>query len=478
MQSEDESKAPKRHGESLFDKDAKKAKKDAPPKKTNGPSKSKEDTKSPALPPGAKPASPAALPSAQDHSNSLVSALDFLNKYSQSTQAPPPVPQTLPGPSSVHQVVPTSSTAPSQVYVNPAPQVTPSPPQAPNQAPAVDPIPILQQLLPLLTTIANHLTQPAHLPQPQVPVPPLAPVAPVPAPASLILPPAAPPSQPDLASLLAGLTPQPPVQPAVDASASQGQFPASIFPISGPMKVLSPGEHLPDHLKEKIRSNKYVDFYEICHPDKSNYELGVTLSGEAPCLKMAPSKNEPLSEKDWGKAFDDFMGLYLRYYPLCTQELIGYGKRIRELMAIGANWRLYDVNFRKEKERRPCSWDAWSPELYSKAVATSGFTDEAKDKAPSPNRKSKQFFRGLTPQSSSKNKLQPVPPGYCFSYNRAGQRCSAPNCPYMHKCPLCSERHPIFQHDRYDKKSAKPFSNRAADSSRKSADSNKAGSSH
>lgn len=184
---------------------------------------------------------------------------------------------------------------------------------------------------------------------------------------------------------------------------------------------LQAGENLPEKLKNKIWENKYVDFFALIHPDiDDSFSFSLT-NITNPSLDLVPRKKRPLTEQEWGKAFDDFMAIYTKKFPAEIQDLITYGKFIKELMAAGHNWSYYDSKFRKDREFSLCKWTTIRIDLQITASLIK-----------------RHFPATPTPLS------QRPPRGYCFKYHSRNERCQTVNCTWKHTCPRCGRNHPIF----------------------------------
>ena len=216
------------------------------------------------------------------------------------------------------------------------------------------------------------------------------------------------------------------------------------------------GEHLPERIKLRIWSDKYVDFYNILYPDNEGvYNISLNTSQQTG-LKLTPRKNRQLTEREWCKAFDVFLAVYTRKYPDSIHSLITYGKFIKEMMSQGHNWAYYDTRFRKDREFSKSPWTNIRIDLQLNAV--------------------KGDFRNVTfnnrTQTQSSSHLQTgfIPKGYCFAYHKQGRRCENQQCPWKHDCVRCSNKHPMFRHcqgsnDKFQNKQSIPrtfpYSNRA-----------------
>ena len=191
------------------------------------------------------------------------------------------------------------------------------------------------------------------------------------------------------------------------------------------------GENLPERLKSKIWGDKYVDFHNLLYPDNEgtyNLTLNTVLQ---PGLNLTPRKNRPLSEREWNRAFDDYLAVYSRRFPQLTSDLITYGKFIKELMTQGHNWAYYDTRFRKDREFSKCSWTTIRVDLHIAAAQNSNYRTRSS---------SSRFVS----QSSDKTSSRHIPVGYCFKYNTPGVRCDNMRCQWKHECCKCSGKHPMY----------------------------------
>ena len=186
------------------------------------------------------------------------------------------------------------------------------------------------------------------------------------------------------------------------------------------------GVRVPTRIKQKIWLHKYVDFHDILHPESDNtYYMSLSDSDNFPKINFRPNKRRPLTEAEWGSAWDDFTAIYTKKYPEQLNDLITYGKTVKEFMRLGQNWQYYDSNFRIDREYTKCSWAALRVDLQINA--------------------SKSNFRSQSTNKSYQQNSKRPPTGYCFAYHNISQRCTYQNCTYKHTCPTCDQRHPMFR---------------------------------
>lgn len=189
---------------------------------------------------------------------------------------------------------------------------------------------------------------------------------------------------------------------------------------------LSAGDNLSDKIRNKIWNNKYIDFYHILYPEtEDTYAFSMNDSGTAPTLELLPKKRRPLTDKEWCKAFDDFLAVYTKKYPNEIQDLISYGKFIKQLMNCGHNWFMYDTQFRKDREFSLCKWTTLRVDLHFTATNTPSTSSQ----------------RSVTmPISTSLS----IPKGFCFAYHSRDKKCYNKMCRWSHSCPRCSSVHPSY----------------------------------
>ena len=125
------------------------------------------------------------------------------------------------------------------------------------------------------------------------------------------------------------------------------------------------------------------------------------------------------------------MGVSCEYLPggICTEisgptnDLLTYIQYIQELMRAGANWHLYDAQFRLDRDFSHCSWMAVRQDLELQS-----------------------FCNQTRPPKQNATQTTSVKPpvGYCFAFDNKTTRCERTQFPYKHTYPRCSKHHPFF----------------------------------
>ncbi len=198
-----------------------------------------------------------------------------------------------------------------------------------------------------------------------------------------------------------------------------------------------------DKLREKIKSDKYVDFRHLL-PGSKDQSLTLKVDGGHgdPAIHLASSSpNKPLqSIEQWLTAFTNFQFIYIQAHPHSAADLLKYGDTVRDL-----NQRcgfqaasFYDENFRYLREQVPSlQFGNTHTELWVKAATPHGSMFNSHNFRPK---------TGRTPQDprASKGGAQ-APRGFCFAYNSAATICNARPCKYKHSCQQCQGTHPQFK---------------------------------
>ena len=214
-------------------------------------------------------------------------------------------------------------------------------------------------------------------------------------------------------------------------------------------------EKIPPELKQKIQSNKYLDFQEL---------LDLASGKSVPSPKFThdtnfprPPKRSPISASDWTKTFFVFYSAYIEKHPHLSQSLLSYGHRIMSFMDQSIHWEAYDIGFRTELEI-DCAkgvlpnWSELKMDLYLKNSSQMSNNQEGNNK----------FFPGR--QIPTNQLSANIPPGFCFSFHSLAQRCLTRNCTYKHACPTCGKTHPVYFHNRREKNPSRTFPNRSINS--------------
>ena len=190
------------------------------------------------------------------------------------------------------------------------------------------------------------------------------------------------------------------------------------------------GGNIPLRIKQKIWTDKYIDFHDILHPETQNtYYMSLSGQNDTPQLNFQPKRKRSLSETEWSAAWDDYMAVYTTKYPSQLNDMITYSKTIKDFMRLGYNWQHYDIMFRTDREYTKCSWAALRVDLQISISTQRSFRPPL----------SKNTDKSVNNYSNNQ-----TPPGYCFKYHDKYSKCTSPSCPYKHFCPRCGAKHPLY----------------------------------
>ena len=168
-----------------------------------------------------------------------------------------------------------------------------------------------------------------------------------------------------------------------------------------------PGDKLPDSIKEKIRLDKYVDFFDIFFPDNDDYHTRTDIENLL-VQSLVKKKKRPLTYPEWQSAFFKFTGVYIGFYPHLAKQINAYGEFMNWLQLHQNNWAMYDSNFRKDRETTRTPWTYRRADLQTDAALHS----RRLSNYPAGNYEEK--FR----QPSSNTTQSPWKLGYCLNYNK------------------------------------------------------------
>ena len=241
------------------------------------------------------------------------------------------------------------------------------------------------------------------------------------------------------ATYQSGLQYQQPLQEGIYHNATQMQQGYQMPLEFNPYAAASyPGANLSDAIKEKIKGDKYVDFYEI--KNFNPYETTTDTQHHVCAVKHAPKKRKELTYPEWLSAFHQFFGVYVGFYPHLAQQLNAYGAFINFLCLNDYSWAHYDREFRIEREHTKIPWTFRRTDLQNDA----GF--KFKRLQPT-NSGDKEKFR------SPKGNDPAWKHGYCFLFNKKDLYCSeSADCKFKHACTKCDKHHPYCKHDFITKK--------------------------
>ena len=201
------------------------------------------------------------------------------------------------------------------------------------------------------------------------------------------------------------------------------------------------GGNISQKLKKKIVTHKFVDLHLLLpNHDVDNTE-SYTMSmprGKKPSVKFEKPQPTPITNYyQWSEAWETYMAVYTSYKPHQGEirAMLTYARDLRNMARSNYNWLGYDRHFRLDREQSHCNWAVVRHDLHLIYKNNDSF------------RKSDRGITGInTSTHLTTSTGHAVPKGYCIKFHTRGQRCDQGNsCQYMHKCPTCQARHPIYE---------------------------------
>ena len=210
------------------------------------------------------------------------------------------------------------------------------------------------------------------------------------------------------------------------------------------------GDDISHKLIRKIRSDKFVDFWELLpNPDRSAQDSFVFSATSSSDLKIYKRRQKKfISFTQWSRAFDVYTAVYVdkadsrEDMSILIKDLLTYRKEVEAMHASGRDWFQFDHHFRTDREVNPCRFSTVRHDLLrqydrqNQSFRQDGFRQDFNT-----NRR----FSAQLPEKHYSTKNSSVPPvGYCRKYHTPDTRCQYDDCRYKHVCPRCSKRHPMY----------------------------------
>ena len=189
-----------------------------------------------------------------------------------------------------------------------------------------------------------------------------------------------------------------------------------------------------DKMKQKIWAHEAINLALLLKEEKVSYRFEMSESDNGPSIlvseKEATASN--IGKNQWISAWNIFSAIYLERYPGLVGGLATHFKYVMELMEVGADWKGYDLAFRKMIEGGMVSWGSMAVGIFAKHH----LRRPTQQNNQTPNRQE---------NANAKKKGNYVPPGWCRDFHSKG-KCSRNSCPYNHTCHKCKTgNHPALK---------------------------------
>ena len=147
--------------------------------------------------------------------------------------------------------------------------------------------------------------------------------------------------------------------------------------------------------------------------------------------KKAHSSTSITDIEQWSTAFSTYMSIFIRKFPLRSQEFLQYMSIIRYAAQShkGLGWCIYDFKFRQKASLdKSLVWSRINQQLWLMIFTV----------APSVLREEYPLFSKVPRVSVSAGA---APRGTCINFNRTGS-CLREPCAFRHVCNKCGGSHP------------------------------------
>ena len=128
-------------------------------------------------------------------------------------------------------------------------------------------------------------------------------------------------------------------------------------------------------MKAKIQGNKFMKFGKLLHRDNSNEKkLTLKLGSSGTSFVVDPNENAVFIKyiDQWDKAFTIYCYRYLLAHPEEANDLLMYGRLIKDMALKNFMWYQYDEQFRRLRANDPKSkpWGVIEPTLWALYATT------------------------------------------------------------------------------------------------------------
>ena len=215
------------------------------------------------------------------------------------------------------------------------------------------------------------------------------------------------------------------------------------------------GNNISRKIKKKIWNHKFIELNCLLPhvtEEEDNHTTAVA-SGHDRSLKLVkPKRQTILSIWQWLEAWEVFMAIYTQKssHRRHIQALLTYSRDIRNMSKLNYDWLGFDREFRIDRESTKCSWATVRHDLH----LTYGQPRHPTPRQPTPSFQKPEYTQQQQPflhHSNVRNhplytaQGHAIPRGYCIRFHSREVICEkGTECTYLHKCPTCNRRHPIF----------------------------------
>ena len=204
-----------------------------------------------------------------------------------------------------------------------------------------------------------------------------------------------------------------------------------------------------DGARKKIQEGKFIEMGELLlkkEEQRSPASAFLHAVGVADISATEPKFGKLRDAQVWAKAFAKFKYFHTQFYPDEARALDAYMYHVLDLAGDGADWEMFDTDFRRERAAATFkrAWNDHHGYLYTKAYAKAS-------RGGVPFRGKGGSSWGKLPLSGGqgrkgRNFNDAVPNDFC-KLHHSGKGCHfGAKCRYDHACPKCKQDHPLSNH--------------------------------
>ena len=207
--------------------------------------------------------------------------------------------------------------------------------------------------------------------------------------------------------------------------------------------------------KQTILSDKFIEMAELLpnfktHKQLKDYKLTEDTDHTLKYVKARPKYD--INFGQWCGGFVTYTAVYVERAKTRSgmlkliRSMLTYTRKLSEIKKKQYDWAAYDRHFRTERETGKESWVTTRQDLLTmyQAPPHDSFRQNKKSSYANGNQ-NKTTANNKTGGGSIQTKDgATIPSGYCINFHSRGQRCTTVDCGFLHQCPKCKSRHPIF----------------------------------
>ena len=215
------------------------------------------------------------------------------------------------------------------------------------------------------------------------------------------------------------------------------------------------GSTVREKLKIRILGDKFIEMAELLpnfrslNPTTEELTIQKDKHHTAKLLRSRPKYD--INFGQWCEAFTIYTAVYVERAKTRSGMLklilsmLTYSRKMADMKRRQYDWAAYDRHFRFDREMNKDSWATTRQDLLNTYQNCSQDSFRANKKPDNRNSNHPNQQRTNNSSTSQPKDSATIPSGYCISFHSRNQRCTTVDCNYIHRCPICKGRHPVFR---------------------------------